>query len=231
MILSGPTWAVVPVKPFHLAKQRLARTFSPSERRTLAEAMFDDVLAVLTRVESLAGVLVVTRDSRAAARARQRGAFVLREPGSADLSAAVAMAASHLSMVGCAAMLAVHGDVPGVTVDEVRRLIGTRHHERSFTIVPAHDGGGSNAVLSSPPQAVPLYFGENSCERNLAAARAAGLEPELLRLPGIALDLDHPRDVRVYMAQAQAPRTRSGRWLLARQAARADSLCLEAEAG
>lgn len=230
MTLSGSIWAVVPAKPFHLAKQRLARSFSPAERRVLAEAMLDDVLTVLTRVESLSGILVVTRDSRAAARARQRGAFVLREPESADLSAAVAVAASYLSALGCAAMLAVHGDVPGITADEVRRLIDTRS-ERSFTIVPAHDGGGSNAILSCPPQAVPLYFGWNSCERNLAAARAAGLEPEVLRLPGIALDLDHPQDVRAYTAQARALRTRSGRWLLERQAARDDALCLEAEAG
>lgn len=230
MTVFESTWAVVPVKPFHLAKQRLAGIFSPSERRTLAEAMFDDVLAVLGRVESLAGVLVVTRDARAAARARQRGAVVLQEFGSADLSAAVAMAASHLSVAGCTAMLVVHGDVPGITVQDVWRLLGTRRAQRSFSIVPSHDGG-SNAVLSSPPQAVPLYFGENSCECNLAAARAAGFDPEVLRLPGIALDLDHPRDVRAYLAQARAPLTRSGRWLLARKVAQADRLCLEAEVG
>lgn len=215
MSVDGSVWAVVPVKAFRLAKQRLAGAFSPFERRALAEAMLDDVLSVLARVESLAGILVVTRDSLAAARARRRGALVLHEPEASGLNAAVAVAASQLSHIDCAAMLVLHGDVPGVTVDEVQRLIATRRDGRSFTLVPAHDGGGTNAVLLSLPQAVQPFFGENSFERNVRAARAAGLQPAVLRLPGIGLDLDRPEDVQAYLSLH--PTTRSGRWLRARE--------------
>ena len=39
----------------------------------------------------------------------------------------------------------------------------------------------------SPPDAVPLRFGEDSFFPHLAAAAARGIEPSVVRLPGIAL--------------------------------------------
>ena len=62
----------------------------------------------------------------------------------------------------------------------------------SFTIVPAHDELGSNAVLCAPPFAVPLRFGDDSYFPHLMAARRQGIEPTIVRLPGIGLDIDHP---------------------------------------
>jgi 2-phospho-L-lactate guanylyltransferase len=54
---------------------------------------------------------------------------------------------------------------------------------------------GSNAILMSPPQAVPLRFGEDSFFPHLAAARACGIEPCVLHLPGVAFDIDNPQDL------------------------------------
>jgi 2-phospho-L-lactate guanylyltransferase len=70
-----------------------------------------------------------------------------------------------------------------------------RHSSRAFTIVPAHDERGSNAVLCSPAGAVPLRFGEDSFFPHLAAAKARAVEPEVVRLPRIALDIDTPQDL------------------------------------
>ena len=61
--------------------------------------------------------------------------------------------------------------------------------------MPARDERGSNAVLCSPAGAVPLRFGEDSFIPHLAAARARGVEPEVVRLPRIALDIDTPEDL------------------------------------
>ncbi|MEA2141473.1 MAG: 2-phospho-L-lactate/phosphoenolpyruvate guanylyltransferase, partial [Solirubrobacteraceae bacterium] len=56
------TLAVLPVKSFGLAKQRLGAAVGPEERRSLARAMVGDVLEALGRVEGLEGVIVVTAE-------------------------------------------------------------------------------------------------------------------------------------------------------------------------
>ena len=91
------------------------------------------------------------------------------------------------------AMLTVPGDIPGATADEFAAICQAARPPHSFTIVPAHDRRGSNANLLRPPDAVPLRFGDDSFEPHLQAARDTGIEPTILTLPGIALDLDCSR--------------------------------------
>ena len=79
----------------------------------------------------------------------------------------------------------------------------------SFAIVPAHDELGSNAVLCAPPFSVPLRFGDDSYFPHLMAARAQGIEPVILRLQGIGLDIDHPADLRAFIAARPRKATRT----------------------
>jgi 2-phospho-L-lactate guanylyltransferase (CobY/MobA/RfbA family) len=96
------------------------------------------------------------------------------------------------------------GDIPLVEPDDVRHLI-TVHYARAeratgaFTIVPARDELGSNAVLCSPAGAVPLRFGDNSFFPHLDAAKAHGIEPEVVQRPHIALDIDTPEDLALFV--------------------------------
>jgi hypothetical protein len=66
-------------------------------------------------------------------------------------------------------MLTLPGDMPLVTASEIEQLIAAHGPAPAFTIAPAHDDLGSNAILMSPPQAVPLRFGEDSFFPHLAA--------------------------------------------------------------
>ena len=59
------TLAILPVKSFGAAKQRLAPALGAGSRQALAQAMFLDVLATLRRVRGLEGVAVVTADEPA----------------------------------------------------------------------------------------------------------------------------------------------------------------------
>jgi 2-phospho-L-lactate guanylyltransferase len=43
----------------------------------------------------------------------------------------------------------------------------------------------------------------------LIAARAQGIEPTIVRLPGIGLDIDHPADLRAFMAAQPRKPTRT----------------------
>ena len=108
-------------------------------------------------------------------------------------------------------MLTLPGDIPLVTPAEIGRLIAAHRPAPSFTIAPSHDEQGSNAILLSPPDAVPLRFGEDSFFPHLAAAEARGIAPTIVHLPGIAFDIDNPADL-AHFAQLGS-RTRAGLWL------------------
>ena len=85
---------------------------------------------------------------------------------------------------------------------------------------------GSNAILCSPADAMPLRFGENSFFPHLAAARAHGIEPNVIHLPRIALDIDTPEDLALFLA---TPSRTNARALLDRWGIRADRLAAECE--
>jgi 2-phospho-L-lactate guanylyltransferase len=208
--------AVIPMKDSGQAKQRLAGVLSGTQRRELALAMFEDVLATLAAVPELAGILVVTVDPSAGAIAARYGARVASDGARAGHTGAVAAAARQLAAEGLG-MLEVPGDIPLVEAGDIRQLIAahgsvpdsTLGSSRAFTIAPARDQRGSNAVLCSPADAVPLRFGENSFFPHLAAARACGIEPKVLQLPHIALDIDTPDELALFLAAPSRTRARA----------------------
>jgi len=202
-------WAVVPLKQTTDAKQRLAGALGAPLRRRLALAMAHDVLAALAASEGLAGLAVVTLDPQASALARHFGARVLTEGAADGQTGAVNATAHTLRREGGGAMLTIPGDVPLITPQEVEQLIAAHDRRPDFVIAPAHDGRGSNAVLCAPPDAVRLKFGDDSFLPHLAAARALGLEPKIVRLAGIGLDIDHPRDLAAFMGVTSQTRART----------------------
>jgi 2-phospho-L-lactate/phosphoenolpyruvate guanylyltransferase len=202
-------WAVVPLKHTTDAKQRLAGALGAPLRQRLALAMAHDVLAALAASEGLAGLAVVTLDPQASALARHFGARVLTEGAADGQTGAVNAAARTLSRERSGAMLTIPGDVPLITPQEVEQLIAAHDRRPDFVIAPAHDGRGSNAVLCAPPDAVRLKFGNDSFFPHLAAARALGLEPKIVQLAGIGLDIDHPRDLAAFMGISSQTRART----------------------
>jgi 2-phospho-L-lactate guanylyltransferase len=197
-------WACVPVKEFTGAKQRLAALLSPAQREVLAETMLEDVLSALAGATLLSGILVNTVDPRAAALAERYGARVVTDGARDGHTGAVNGMARVLK--GQGALLTVPGDIPRVTAREIDAVVASCRDAPSFTIVPAHDELGSNAVLCAPPFEVPLRFGDDSYFPHLQAARRHGIEPTIVRLPGIGLDIDHPVDLLAFMrAQPRQP--------------------------
>jgi 2-phospho-L-lactate guanylyltransferase len=206
-------WAVVPVKELDRAKERLAPALLPERRRALMLAMLEDVLAALAPVPGLAEVAVVTLDAAAARLAKAYGARILEAGAREGHTGAVMAAARLLAEEGREGMLTVPGDIPLVTPAEIVRLVAAHGPAPSFTIAPSRDERGSNAVLCSPPGIVPLRFGEDSFFPHLRVAEACGIRPTVLRLPGIALDVDTPQDLAAFAAQPSSTRARA--WLAA----------------
>jgi 2-phospho-L-lactate guanylyltransferase len=175
-------WAAVPVKEFTGAKQRLSAMLSPALREILAATMLEDVLSALSGATRLAGILVNTADPRAADLARRYGARVVTEGARDGHTGAVLGMARVLAAEGRGALLTVPGDIPRVTAAEIDTVVSSCPDAPSFTIVPAHDG-----------------FGDDSYFPHLATARRLGMEPAIVRLPGIGLDIDHPADLRALL--------------------------------
>jgi 2-phospho-L-lactate/phosphoenolpyruvate guanylyltransferase len=202
-------WAVVPIKEFAGAKQRLSPMLTPEQRETLAATMVEDVLAALAGATRLAGILVNTIDPVATRLAKRYRARVVTDGALDGHTGAVNGLARVLVREGRGALLTMPGDIPRVTSDEIDAVISSSLPAPSFTIVPAHDELGSNAVLCAPPLSVPLRFGDNSYFPHLMAARAQRIEPTIIRLPGIGLDIDHPADLRVFIATKPRKPTRT----------------------
>ena len=206
-------WVILPVKEMAGAKQRLASLLSPAERIALMQVMLRDVLMALAAAQGLAGIAVVTLDPWAQALAEAHGARIITEGAGEGHTGSVTAAASVLQAEGVAAILTLPGDVSAVKTPEVEALIAATTIPPAFIIAPAHDEQGSNAILMSPPNAVKLRFGEDSYFPHLASARAAGITPQILRLPGIAMDIDHPADIARFAGIPEARGTQTLVWL------------------
>jgi 2-phospho-L-lactate guanylyltransferase len=202
-------WAVVPVKEFDGAKQRLSRYLSPDERRALAAIMLEDALDAVSGVQQLAGVLLVTVDPAAASLAERYGARIVTEGAREGHTGAVMAAARLLVREGKAGMMTMPGDIPRLSPAEIAATLAAHRAAPAFTIVPAHDDLGSNTIVCSPPDAVPLRFGENSFYPHLEAARGRGIEPLIVRHPGIGMDIDNPVDLITFLKMSPPVRTRT----------------------
>ncbi len=200
-------WAVVPAKDGREAKQRLSSVLMPDERRQLFLAMLGDVLAALAACDALAGIVVVTRDAGARALALEFGARVLVETACRGHDAAVTLAARTLAGEGCDGLISIPADVPLVTPAEIARILDAHGGAPAITAVPAHDGRGTNALACSPPDAIALGYGGDSFARHISAARAAGIAPAVVRLPGLARDIDNPCDLLSFLHTPSATRT------------------------
>src|SRR3954469_22147312 len=168
------TLAVLPVKRFTAAKQRLAEGLEPWTRQVLAEAMVRDVLTALGRVRGLGGVLVVTNEPRASAPALAAGAEVLPDDEDAGQSPAAAAGVTRASELGAERVLLVPGDCPALEPAEVDELLAERLAPPAVTIVSDRHGTGTNALLLAPPGPIAPAFGAGSFARHSAAAQAAG---------------------------------------------------------
>jgi 2-phospho-L-lactate/phosphoenolpyruvate guanylyltransferase len=204
------TIAILPVKSFGAAKQRLADMLGGGARKALAQAMFSDVLATLRRVPELDEIVVVTADRAAEAAAGGERVTVLRDSAQAGQSAAALIGIRHALAAGFERVLLVPGDTPLLQPREVAALIDGR---QGLVIVADRHGTGTNALVLSPPDAIEPSFGPDSFARHVAAAEASGLRYRAEEVPGLALDVDTPGDLAELAAaletrRGQAPSTR-----------------------
>jgi 2-phospho-L-lactate guanylyltransferase len=189
------TLAIVPVKGFGEAKQRLSASLARGARRSLAQAMFSDVLAALGRVRAVESVAVVTADPAAEQLAHGR-ALVLHDSAQAGQSAAAEIGIRHALAAGFERALLVPGDTPLVDPVEIDGLLArTVDDGVAIGIVADRHGTGTNALVLAPADALAPAFGPGSLERHVGLAVETGLIHRVEHAPSLAHDVDTPEDL------------------------------------
>ncbi|OMH39396.1 2-phospho-L-lactate guanylyltransferase [Motiliproteus sp. MSK22-1] len=188
------TCIAIPMKDPGQSKQRLASVLNPDQRQTLALTLFRQTLRFLNQHFSDYQVLVVTASSRIAAIAEGYGAALLIEQEGTGLNGAASLAAQWSLDHGFDSQLLIPADIPELSKAEVGQLLERSPKSPSVLVCPASDGG-TNALLTTPPNVVPFQFGRDSSIAHLKAAKEQLVFCELLQLEKLTFDLDTPDDL------------------------------------
>jgi 2-phospho-L-lactate guanylyltransferase len=206
-------FAILPVKSPRNAKQRLDGYLPATCREALARLMFEQTIASLVRAEGIDRVLVATSDAQIAGHSRAMGVLVVEESEQLSHSASADAACLRAAEMGATTALLVPIDVPLAVPEDFERLAAAARPRRqpSLVIVPSADGTGTNALVRTPPDAIPSRFGPGSFRIHLDLARTRGVPASVLRLPGLMFDIDTPEDVAEL--QVRAPQNRVAAFL------------------
>jgi 2-phospho-L-lactate guanylyltransferase len=195
--------ALIPVKGFRNAKQRLSSLLGAAERELLAETMARDVLRQVVLARGLAGTFVVSGNDRVAEMAQSVGAGVIREQAESGETDAVDFARAELRKAGREAILILPGDMPLVRSADIEQLLAQVPAEASAPfalLAPSHDRLGTNALLLAPPDIIKLRFGHDSFSFHTSQVVAQGLALRIFENERIALDIDEPRDLERFLS-------------------------------
>jgi 2-phospho-L-lactate/phosphoenolpyruvate guanylyltransferase len=190
---------LVPVKNLSGAKQRLASLFDQPTRTELARAMLFDVLETLGTWTDCPEVGIVTSDHFAIQLADQFHFSVIPDNANRSETDAIEMATRFCEAEGVDSTLVIPADIPLIQSRELENILQSAPAEGSV-LVRAADERGTNAIFQRPAGLFPARFGNDSFEPHHAAAKATGKPCVVLSLPGIALDVDTPADLRALVA-------------------------------
>jgi 2-phospho-L-lactate guanylyltransferase len=211
------TAAILPVKRFARAKQRLGASVADPLRIELAQAMVADVLLALAQTRAIEQTILVTGERSVAAAARELGAIVIEDEHEDGQPAAAKLGVQRALATGIERVLCVPGDCPTLDPAELNALLERDPDSARadhVVVVPDRHGTGTNGLLLAPADAISPSFGPGSCERHRALAREAGVACRVERVPSLLLDIDTGADLDVLRARlaghpARASRTRA----------------------
>jgi 2-phospho-L-lactate guanylyltransferase len=178
------TFAVLPIKRFSAAKQRLQR----DDRADVMRGMADGVLRALDD-SVIERVLVVTSDPGAAALAAAHGCEVVPEPGLLGHSGAATLGVERALALGATRVLLLPGDCPLLRGEDIDALLAA-HREPGVVVLCDRHGTGTNGLLLEPPAAIAPAFGPGSRTRHERLAADAGVPCVVDERAAFAFDVD-----------------------------------------
>ena len=191
------TIAVLPVKRFASAKQRLAADFSAGTRRAIVEAMVTDVLVALRRAAEVDQVLVVTRDPAVEALAHGYDADTVADPEERSHSDAATLGVREAIARGARRVVLIPGDTPALDPKQLDALLqrAALEREAAVFVVPDRHGTGTNALVLTPPDVIEPRFGPSSRDRHVKAAETQSVVVVVDEVASLVLDVDTADDL------------------------------------
>lgn len=194
---------VVPMKNPALAKTRLRSALNDQSREQLARGLFIRTVTMLRDLQSEVGfdIAVVTACDDIATIARNHDALLINEETVCGLNQAASRAANFARDGGWQRMCILPADLARPEPDDLRRILSYQLVKPGMAICPSKDFG-TNALLLSPPDAMPFAYGPQSFHRHLRLASEAELSPVILPYASLRLDLDSPDDLAALRGEA-----------------------------
>ncbi len=191
-------WVIIPVKPLKRAKSRLADVLSQEQREVFAVKSLLRLIETVKSVPAVAGVLVISRDTKALALARDAGAHTVQESGAPELNNALMRATLVVGDWRANSVLVLPADLPLITAEDITEIIRLGSRLNTIVIATDRNENGTNALMSTPPGLIPYSYGEGSFLRHIQLAQEAGVRVEIYHSDRL-LDVDIPADLEVYL--------------------------------
>lgn len=204
------TFAIIPVKRVDEAKSRLASVLLDKERKEFCLKMLEDVLTTVETTRNIDQTVVVGGEQKAFQTAKRFDAEPLVETRY-GLNKAVSEAITWCIQEGATSTLVLPADIPLVTPTDLNKILSSKE-KGSVVISPSRSGEGTNALLLTPPNIIPTFYGPHSFRQHVKEANVRGVSLRTLRLLRIALDIDTVEDL-AYFASLKPRETRSQRFL------------------
>ncbi len=195
--------ALVPLKDLVLAKSRLSSVLTGLERGLLAQAMVEDVLAVLSSHQDIAGITLVSDDPGANRLAEQHGAdcWSERSLGCRGLNPLIQCASERLLALGEEPLIVLHGDLPLLSSEDISIVVETQQRLNGLIVGCDTKGEGTNLLAFNAVSRPHFCFGIESCSKHVASAKSSGIPVQIVKRSGIGLDVDEAPDLRRIMEQ------------------------------
>jgi 2-phospho-L-lactate guanylyltransferase len=198
--------ALVPLKDLVQAKSRLAGVLTSVERRALAQAMVEDVLAVLSSHQHITHITLVSDDPGASMLAHKYGADCWTESslGCRGLNPLIQCASERLLNTRGEPLVVLHGDLPLLTEEDISLVVESQQALGGLIVGCDSKGVGTNLLAFNAASTPRFCFGADSCAAHIASAKNAGVAVQVLQRSGIGLDVDEAPDLQCIMEQLYA---------------------------
>jgi 2-phospho-L-lactate guanylyltransferase len=189
--------AILPLKDLVEAKSRLSGLLRPAERRALAQAMVEDVLATLVSHPLISSVTLVSDDPAGALLANSYGIEHMPEEvlGCRGLNPVIARASRLLCERNEQPIVVLHGDLPCLTGPDISLALNVLEDNNGLVIGCDRHGVGTNLLAFNAFSQPEFAFGTGSCARHRVWAEERGIPVQVLQREGIGLDIDEPEDL------------------------------------
>ena len=190
-------FVIIPVKRLNNAKSRLSPLLTDDERKQFCLKMLEDVLKTVKSTKGVDQTVVVSNDPEVSHVAKNFDVAYLRERKT-GLNEAVSEAVDWCVERRATSVLVLPADIPLVTPADLNRMLDLRE-KASMVISPSRSGKGTNALLLTPPDACPTFYGPCSFQRHLEEASKRGISFQMFRSQRIVLDIDTVEDLKDFI--------------------------------